>query len=210
MATQISEQNLADSGSHLVSFTVDQYHQMIETAILPEGSQIELLDGLLVLKDRRDRGGNPMNVGSRHSAVVTQLTEAIRDLIGTVGLHVRCQQPITLPPSNEPEPDVAIVLGKPADYVKRNPEPPDILAVMEVADSSLRQDRELKQRIYTNAGIETYWIIDLTADQIEVYTQPQSGKGRYGQMQTFHPGEMIPLPLPSGKTTEMAVSDVLI
>lgn len=208
MGIEILEQIVAGEGTGLATFTVDQYHQMIASGILSEGPKVELLDGLLVLKDRRDRGGKLTNVGSRHAAIVTQLAEAIRKIIATGQSHVRCQQPLILPPANEPEPDVAIVLGKPANYLNQHPEADETLAVMEVADSSLRQDRDVKQRIYADAGIAAYWIVDISANQIEVYTQPLAGQGRYGRMETFGRGEAISLSLPDG-TASVAVSDVL-
>lgn len=210
MGIQILERIVAGNGSSLASLTVDQYHQMIATGILPEESQIELLDGLLVLKDRRDRGGKPMNVGTRHATIVTRLVKAAQAVADTDQTHIRFQQPITLPPDNEPEPDAAIVLGQPTDYFDRHPESADILVVMEVADSSLWQDRDVKQRIYANAGVKEYWIVDFLNSHFEVYSQPQPGQGRYGHMQTFTSSDSVSLQLPDGRTVQIAAADVLV
>ncbi len=210
MGIEILEQIIAGNDAGLAPLTVEQYHQMIANGILGEGSQIELLDGLLVLKDRRDRGGKPMNVGTRHSVIVMRLFKLVEKEVETNQIHVLCQQPITLPPNNEPEPDVTIASGHLDDYLNRHPGPVDTVAVMEVADSSLRRDRGTKQQIYADAGIPTYWIVNLLSNEIEVYTQPQIGSGQYAKTENFLPGDDISLALPDGRVVAISVSDVLL
>ena len=209
MGTQILEQIVAGEDLGLAPLSVEQYHQMIANGILAEDPKVELLDGLLVLKDRRDRGGKPMNVGPRHVSIVMRLFKLLERLVETDQLHVRVQGPISLPPNNEPEPDVAIVSGHPDDYLSRQPESTDTIAVMEVADSSIHRDRGTKLQLYANAGIEIYWIVNLLADQIEIYTQPQIGSGRYAKSEMLSPGDEISLALPDGRVVAVAVSDVL-
>jgi Uma2 family endonuclease len=92
---------------------------------------------------------------------------------------------VALPPFDEPEPDAAIVRGAIKDYRDHKPGPGDILCVIEVADASLRRDRATKQRIYADAGIAEYLIVNLPDRVIEVYTEPHKGKGRYGQLATL-------------------------
>ncbi len=211
MGTQFLEQILVNRDAGLVRLTVEQYHRMTETGILEEGSPIELLDGLLVLKDRRDRKeDSPMNVGSRHASILAKLDMLVQKAVGSDPSHIRCQLPITLPPNDQPEPDLAIVVGQHGAYRDRHPHPADILIVIEVADSSLRHDRDVKQRIYADAGIREYWIVDLSADQIEVYTQPAPGHGRYSHLETLSPGETVSFNLPSGVVASVSVSDVLL
>jgi Uma2 family endonuclease len=122
---------------------------------------------------------------------------------------VRSQSPITIPPENEPEPDVAIVTGVPDDYSTQHPGPTEIVAVMEVADSSLRRDRVTKLQVYANAGIPTYWIVNLLTDQIEVYTSPQVGHGQYAGTDIYSVTDIIPLALGNGRTVSVSVADVL-
>lgn len=209
MGTQLLEQIVAGDDVGLAPLTVEQYHQMIANGILGEGSQIELLDGLLVLKDRRDRGGKPMNVGPRHVTIVFRLSKLMEKAVETHPIYVRVQSPITLQPDNEPEPDIAIVHGSPDDYANRHPGPTEVPAVMEVADSSLHRDRGTKLQVYANAGIETYWIVNLLTNQIEVYNQPQIGGGQYAQTEIFSPGDEISWTLPDGRVVAIPVSDIL-
>jgi len=174
----------------LVPLTVDQYHQMIETGILAEGEPIELLDGSLFFKDRSAVGKDPMSVGPDHSLTVKKLARLDRKL-NRFGCHIQTQQPVTIPDYDEPEPDGAIVIGKPEDYAGRNPGPADVTCVIEVSDSSLRIDRTTKLRVYADAGIPQYVIINLADRVIEVYSQPMTGRGRYAETTTLLPGTRV-------------------
>ena len=191
-----------------VPITVDQYHQMIAAGILEEGQPIELLDGFLVRKDRSRSGDNPMTVGHEHVWVVYQLGE-LNERLKPHGCFIRTQQPITLPPDNEPEPDGAILQGAPNSYRQRLPGPADIWAVIEVADSSLHDDRTAKQRIYAAAEISRYVLINLVDRVIEVYTVPNAGQGRYANMAVLRTWETLKLKMPDGTTQDVAVERIL-
>ena len=208
MNTQFLEQIVRGEAPGLMPLNVDQYHRMIETGILPEGSNVELLDGLLVLKDRRDAEGDIMNVGPRHSSFVTALFKFLDQLVENRGFHVRCQQPITLPPGNEPEPDVSVAIGDWQRYFDRHPTASELAVVIEIADSSLQQDRDMKQRIYASAGIPTYWIVNVVEQQIECFTQPTQDSSRYQDRQVLQRGDSISLALQPGETVSFALAEL--
>ncbi|MGD0139724.1 MAG: Uma2 family endonuclease [Tepidisphaeraceae bacterium] len=191
-----------------VPITVDQYHQMIAAGILEEGQPIELLDGFLVRKDRSRSGDNPMTVGHEHVWVVYQLGE-LNERLKPHGCFIRTQQPVTLPPDNEPEPDGAILQGAPDAYRHRLAGPADILAVIEVADSSLHDDRTAKQRIYAAAEISRYIIINLVDRVIEVYSVPHAAQGRYASMDALRPGQVLRLPTGDETIVDVAVEKLL-
>jgi Uma2 family endonuclease len=113
--------------------------------------------------------------------------------VRSIGSYVRVQQPITLPPDGEPEPDGAIVRGSKDDYRTRKPAAADVSCVIEVADSSLDRDRGTKQRIYADAGIGQYVIINLVERVVEVYEQPLKGSGRYANVQRLRGADSVPL-----------------
>ncbi len=140
---------------------VEQYHAMIQAGILAEDDPVELLEGWLVTK---------MPKNPRHR-VVTQLTREALAQVLPPGWYVDAQEPITTADS-EPEPDVVVVQGSRRAYLDRHPGPQDIALVIEVADSSLQHDRSSKKRLYAAAAITEYWIINLIANQVEVYTDP--------------------------------------
>ncbi len=177
----------------LVPLTVEQYHRMLEVGILDEGEPIELLDGLLVAKDR----GGQMTINPLHALLVNRLMRLAAKL-EVLGAHLRLQCPITLPPNQEPEPDAVIVRGALEDFMDRHPTAEDVCCVIEIADSSLDRDRTTKQRIYATAGIGQYLLANLSDRQVEIYEDP--AEGQYRHMQIATEGD-IDLVLPEGKMT---------
>ncbi|HEX4794709.1 MAG TPA: Uma2 family endonuclease [Humisphaera sp.] len=178
---------LVDHRAMLMPITVDQYYEMIGTGILPEGEPYELLDGFLVRKDRSREGEDPMTVGDHHAWVITMLTK-LNPKFSRFGCYLRLQLPIEVSPNSVPEPDGAIVVGTEDDYREQRPSAAEVTCVIEVSDSSLQVDRLTKQRIYANAGIPQYIIINLRDLAVEVYTAPAVGKGRYGKSVTLSSG----------------------
>ncbi len=199
---------LVDGRATVRPLTVEQYHRMIETGILTSGEPYELLDGYLVLKDRSKAGEDPMTVGSDQSAGVELLGELASEL-KRVGSRVRLQQPITIGPDSEPEPDAAIVGGTIRDYKDRHPGPTDVSCVFEVADSSLSRDRATKQRQYADAGIGQYVIVNLIEDVIEVYTSPAMGRGRYDQVEIVRRGGTLRIAASGGHFIEVTADQIL-
>jgi Uma2 family endonuclease len=144
--------------------SLEQFHQMVRAGILSDDDPVEFLDGLLV----------PKMIKNPAPRVSTQLVrEALEAVVGEAW-HVPSQEPITLAGS-EPEPDVAVVRGSPRDYAAGHPRASDVALVVEVADASLQRDRTIKKRLYAEAGIGAYWIVNLAERQVEVYTDPSNG-----------------------------------
>jgi len=112
-----------------------------------------------------------MTHGPKHAYCVQRL-KYLDVLVKPHGYHVRQQLPITLSDNREPEPDKTIVHGTIDEYQDRHPGPSDCLAAIAVADTSLKYDRTVKAQIYATAEIRLYGIINLPADQIEVYQAP--------------------------------------
>jgi Uma2 family endonuclease len=193
--------------SPLKEWTVDEYHQLIEHGIIQDGAPVELLDGMLVCKDRGE-GDRPMTYGPRHAFLISALM-ALNDLLKPHGCYMRLQQPLTIRPRHEPEPDGAVVRGTPLDYREHNPTPSDCLLVIEGADSSLADDRRRKQRIYATAGIPIYWIVNLRHNTVEVYEQPDTERGEYRVRRDRQVGESVEIQLPKGAVVLVRVSDLL-
>jgi Uma2 family endonuclease len=180
--------------------TVEQYHEIVRAGILTEDDPVELLEGWLVCKMSK----NPPH------AVSNDLTaNALREK-APPGWSVRSQDPITTNDS-EPEPDLALVRGSARDYAHRHPEPQDIALVVEIADSSLDQDRKTKLRIYARAAIPTYWIVNLLQQRVEVYTSPQPARPNpsYDEHRDFTVGEFIPLIVDSREVAQIPVASIL-
>ena len=182
----------------LFPLTVSNYHEMMERGILPEGEPYELLDGAIVRKDRSAQGENPTTVGHEHIYSVTVLQE-LGARLRRRGCYMRIQQPISIPPINEPEPDAAIVLGKKEDYAEKLPQQSDVLCVFEVADASLRRDRTKKLQIYARGGIKIYYIVNLRDRVVEMYTEPLRRKSQYASTRIFSLAEKISFPMGTGE-----------
>jgi hypothetical protein len=131
------------------SFTVDEYHRMLEAGILGEDDRVELLGGQVV---------EMTPIGPRHARCVDGLASTFSRCAGDM-VTVRIQNPLVLGVHEEPEPDLALVVPRPGRYGDAHPGPGDVLLVVEVVESSLARDRDLKLPIYAAAlqigGIHT-------------------------------------------------------
>ena len=160
-------------------FTVEEYLKMVETGILNEDDRVELLDGEVVTK---------MTPGPAHNASVANLTRLL--ILGLGSRAVLLPGPtVRLSKMSAPEPDLLLVRPEPRAYRDRYTEPGDVLLLIEVADSSLSRDRNLKLPLYAEAGIREYWIVNEQDQTIEVYLEP-SGSG-YRSPQTYGRGETV-------------------
>ena len=145
----------------LYKWTVEDYHQIIESGVL-EGKSVELLQGEIVTKTPE----KPI-----HSSRIDTVADYLRDLLRGKA-KVREAHPITLD-NSEPEPDIAIVHPQIDNYASRHPYPQDILLLIEVSNNSLSKDLEEKSIIYAHNGIPEYWVIDLPHNKLWVFTQPE-------------------------------------
>lgn len=184
----------------LYRFSVDDYHRMIEVGILTEDDPVELLEGWVVLKMPR----NPP-----HDGTIQIATEALRQRLPP-GWQLRVQSALTTDDS-EPEPDFAVVRGDARTYLRRHPGPQDTALVIEVADTTLTRDRQDKARIYARASLARYWIINLNAPQVEVYTDPSGPDPNpgYRQRQDYDLQVAVPLVIDGQERGPVPVRDLL-
>ena len=141
-------------------FTVEQYYQMAATGILAPNERVELIEGEII---------EMAPIGPRHAMCVDRLVQLFIEKLGRT-VHLRSQNPIRLSNYTEPEPD--ITLAKRADYSTHHPVGDDVFLTIEVSDSTLEKDRTLKQKVYANANIPEFWIVNLPEDMVEVYRNP--------------------------------------
>ena len=162
-------------------FSVQGYFELVERGLLEEDDHVELLEGLIVASPPQ---------GPLHASVTMCVDAALRKAIGDRA-SIRIQMPLLAGPRSAPEPDVALVPGSPADY--RDHHPSHALLVVEIADSSLPQDRLTKSRIYARAGVPEYWIINLRDRCVEVHTAPDIGNRVYASTRTIAVGDVVDL-----------------
>jgi Uma2 family endonuclease len=183
------------------TFTVEQYHRMIEAGILSEDAPVELIDGVLVPKMTRK---------PPHDSTLDRFEDVLRALLPP-DWRLRAQKAIALR-GGEPEPDVAVVLGPASRYDDHHPTPAEIALLGEVADASLGTDRGRKYRAYARAGIPVYWIVNLIDAQIEVYSDPESPPGANPRYQThadYRPGQSVPVVVAGTTVGSVPVDSVL-
>jgi len=175
--------------------TVDRYLGLVEAGVLSEDDRVELLEGVVVAM-------TPSN--PPHAAVVTMATRALLRAVGERA-SVRTQCTLVLGRFSAPEPDVAVVPGSDRDYLSDHPR--TALLVVEVADTSLQQDRITKAAIYAAAGIPEYWIVNLREAVVEAMCDPDREHARYRDARTCERGERIELAALPG--TSMVLADLL-
>ncbi len=186
-------QELAAHPELVYRHTVDQYHDMIANGSIIEGEPFELLDGQIVRKIRSKSGEDLTTVGIEHALIVSRLGK-LSSQLELHGCHMTNQQPITLPPRDEPEPDGVIARGTMEDYATHHPYASDVLCVVEVSDSSLVRDRGYKLQMYAVSSIPMYVIINLIDRKVEVYQHPAPLARKYERALRLSPGQSLDLP----------------
>jgi len=175
-------------------YDIESYFSLVERGLVDPEDHIELLEGVIVASPPQ----SPL-----HSSVILCVDAALRAAIGPRAL-IRTQMPLVVRPRSAPEPDLAVVRGTPVDY--RNEHPASALLVVEVAESSLPQDRLSKSRIYAQAGVIEYWIVNLRDRHLEVHTLPDPERRVYSAIRIFVCGETVELQALPGAV--VAVSDL--
>ena len=123
------------------------------------------------------------------------------------GWHCRIERPIRLSEQDsEPVPDLSIVRGGPGDYADRHPEPADVALIVEVAKTSLQQDRE-QSVILGAVGISVYWVVNLEDRQLEVYAGPVAGP--YPPPTILDESASVELEIDGQVVGQIAVADLL-
>jgi len=160
-------------------FTVADYHAMADAGILKENARVELVQGEIV---------EMAPIGSRHLSCVVRLDRRLNSLLGDRAV-VSAQHPVRMDESSEPEPDVVLLQWRDDIYADHLPIANDVLLLIEVSDTTLLYDRNVKLPLYASAGIPEVWIVDLQSGQLEVFTEPSS-EG-YASSRTLGPGDSV-------------------
>jgi Uma2 family endonuclease len=187
----------APPAESLYRLSLEQYEAMVASGVFTRSDRFHLIRGLLVAK---------MTQHTPHSTADLLCGNALERTIPP-GWHVRPGKPIRIPgQASKPEPDRSVARGEIRDYSQRDPEASDIALVVEVADSRLREARDLAG-VYGGGGIAVYWIINLVDRQVEVYTDPV--QGGYRSRVDFKPGQAIPVIIDGQQLGPVAVDDIL-
>lgn len=143
--------------------------------------------------------------GPRHEEAVDALSEWSHEQADRTKVRIRVQSSVGLPELDSvPLPDVAWVGRR--SYLKSRPEGDDVFLMIEVADSSLNYDRGAKAKLYAEASIADYWVVNLRESCIEVFRDPEDGE--YQTHEIFERGNTVrPLKFPKLKLSVTKLFD---
>lgn len=163
-------------------FKVDEYYQMADVGLLCPDHRVELIEGEIV---------EMSPVGCTHAGTVDRSSTFLHRKLGDA-VQVRVQNPVRLSDFSEPQPDIALLKPRKDFYCTSHPGPGDVSVVIEVADTSVNYDRNVKLPLYARGGIPEAWLMVLPKDLIEVYSQPKNGK--YQKVQRLKRGKTLVSP----------------
>ncbi|MDJ0517312.1 MAG: Uma2 family endonuclease [Trichodesmium sp. MO_231.B1] len=160
-------------------FTVDQYYKMLKAGILTENERLELIRGEIIKMSP---------ISPPHAARVSCLSELfILRLAKTVTVGI--QDPVRLNNTSEPQPDISLLQRRQDFYETQHPQPEDVFLLIEVSDTTVKYDQEVKIPLYAENNIVEVWLVNLTEKCLEVYRQPTANG--YEIVQTFQRGENV-------------------
>ena len=155
----------AAEGPRRHRYTVADYHRMGEAGILAPDSRVELIDGEII---------DMPPIGTQHAGKVNYLVKVLAQAVGDRAVLL-VQNPVVLGDYSSPQPDLALARPQADFYASRHPQPGDLMLVVEVADTSLRFDRDDKVPLYARHGIPEVWLVDLKAKHLVRYRNPRQG-----------------------------------
>lgn len=162
MITSATAPLRASSLARVFRVSVTDYHRMGETGILGPDLRTELIDGEII---------EMPPIGHPHAGTVNLLANILKEAVGPRAV-VAVQNPVWLDDHSEPLPDIALLRPRPDYYRNAHPAPTDVLLLVEVADSSLAYDRQIKVPRYARAAIPEVWLVDLAGRRLEIHRQP--------------------------------------
>jgi Uma2 family endonuclease len=157
---------------HRHAYSVDDYYRMAEAGILRPDDRVELIEGEII---------DMAPIGSRHAAAVKRIAQVLTLALGKQAT-VSTQDPVRLDRHSEPQPDIAVLKPQADFYAAAHPGPSDVLLIVEVADSTLRFDRDIKLPLYARHGIPEVWLVDIEHAHFTVCNGP--GAEGYAWMET--------------------------
>lgn len=146
-------------------FTVAEYYKMAEVGILAPDARVELINGEII---------EMSPIKSNHAGHVRRINSLLNGILQQKVI-VDGQNPLHINDRSEPQPDIMVLKLLPDFYTTRHPKPEDVYLLIEVADTSVRYDRDVKLPLYAQAGVAEVWIVNLKKRCIEQYRQPKNG-----------------------------------
>ena len=176
-------------------WTVKEYHKLGEMRFFHPEERVELLSGNIITISAK---------GTANTSATRRTANVLRDILENQ-VDVYYKSPIALDDNSEPEPDIALVRIDPFDYATHHPTPSEVYLIIEVADSSLTFDREIKAKAYARSGIADYWVLNVNNRQLHVFREP-AVDGYQSELILGENGSISPLQFP---TVNIAIQAML-
>lgn len=173
-------------------FSVADYHRMGEVGLLGEDDRVELIEGEII---------EMTPIGSSHGGRVKQLNRLLTEAVGERAV-IAVQDPVVLGERSEPEPDLALLRPRADFYTDAHPQAPDVWLLIEVADSSLAFDRDIKVPLYARHGIPEVWLVDIEHGQVLRFAAPRDGV--YSVREVIDLSRPTPLPGLADRAIDLA------
>jgi hypothetical protein len=170
--------------------TVDEYHGMARTGLIAPDARVELIEGEVA---------RMAPIGDRHGDAVEELDELLHEAVRGRA-RVRCQMPVRLDEYSEPQPD--FVVTRPRTGRKGHPSAADVFLIVEISDSTLRHDLDIKVPLYARHGVPEVWVIDLKHHKLHLYRSPVEGSYQYAT--SVLDGRPTAIPGVSGATVDLS------
>jgi Uma2 family endonuclease len=184
--------------------TIDLFSRMVESGLIPRDRRVFLSNGRLYEKMAKTKA---------HGYVGAAINKAVNRRLPD-GWSLWPESTIVLDPTNAPLPDFALVrAANPLDFAApdRYPGPGDIGLLIEVAVTSLHDDLTTALEQYARALIPAYWVVDVLGRRILVHTEPRvvDGRGEYARVETYRPGQSLPLVLDGQEVARIPFDELL-
>lgn len=192
MRPKLRSQAMAESISPHRPITVDEYYDMARTGLIAPDARVELIEGEVV---------RVAPIGDRHGDAVEELDELLHQAV-TGRARVRCQMPVRLGKYSQPEPDLVVMRPRVGRNDRGHPSAADVFLIVEISDSTLRYDLDIKVPLYARYGVPEVWVIDLKHHKLHLYRSPVQGS--YQHITSVPDGGLTAIPGVSGATVDLS------
>jgi Uma2 family endonuclease len=183
---------MTDSGVMKHRLTVDDYYRMAEAGVLAPDARVELIEGEII---------DMAPIGTHHAGTVLWLHRQLFKAIGDAAF-VTCQSPTRLSNITEPQPDLMLLRPREDYYRKSHPTARDAFLLIEVSDSTVRYDRDIKMPLYASYGVRESWIVDLDQQEFRCYRAPHNGS--YLEVTATRSPGLTPVPALDGIIVDLS------
>jgi len=199
LLTTVSEPLPVNASDPLYRITADDFQRMVDAGLLPADRRIYLWDGVLYEKMAKTRAHS-----IPHAKLYALLAKRLPD-----GWHVCAEDSLNLDMTKTPLPDLMVLRGSPDDYPKLFPRGTDTALVVEVMNTSKKKDREFHQQACAAAGVPAYWVVDVEARVVWVFSNPSPPGPEYSVQKKVPASGTLEVPLPGHEPICIDVDEIL-